>query len=319
MAGRVVVVGGTGFLGYHAALELVGRGFSVTALGHKDFPESCPRPAGVAVVIANLHTEPNERLATLLAGYDAVVFAAGADERAHPRTSALEFFRYANVETTERVLRFAKEGGARRAVVLGSYFAHFAEAWPELRLADRHPYIRSRLEQQEAAARSGLSAVVLQLPYIFGSAPGQTPLWAPLVRYLKGAPLVLYPKGGSNAVAVRHVAEAIAGGVERSAEGPVLVGDENLTWVALVGQLLDALGRHKSVLSLPTALLYPSGLAWRGVLKLKGETSGLDPLHFVTVQTREAFFDPAPGRRALGHTGGGLATAIVDTVKASLG
>jgi dihydroflavonol-4-reductase len=319
MRGRVLVVGGTGFLGYHACRELVARGYTVTALGLKDFPTACPRPAGVEVALANLYTEPNESLARLLAGYDAVVFAAGADERAEVRTPALEFFRLANVATTERVLRFAQEGGARRAVVLGSYFAHFALAWPELRLADRHAYIRSRLEQQEVAAKCGMPAVVLQLPYIFGTAPGFRPLWAPLVRYLQRSPLVLYPKGGSNAVAVQHVADAIAGAVGQDFEGPIPVGDENLTWTTLLGHLLEALGRHKSVFSLPTALLYPGGLAWRGVLKLKRKYSGLDPWHFVAVQTREAFFDPGPGRRALGFGKGGLGEAIADTVRGSLG
>ena len=319
MGKRVAVVGGTGFLGYHAVVELLRRGFEVTALGLKDFPARTPPLNDVDVQVVDLRIATDADLGRRLAGFDAVVFAAGADERATPRTPALDFFRAANVVTTERVLRLAKEGGARSAVVLGSYFAYFAKAWPELRLAERHPYIRSRLEQQEVAAASGMRTVVLQLPYIFGSAPGQIPLWAPLVRYLARMPLLLYPRGGTNAVAVRHVGEAVAGAVEGTAAGPILVGDENLRWADLLQRLLAALGRRKSVVTLPTAALYPSALIWRLVLRIRGQYSGLDPLHFIPLQTRETFFDPRPGWLALDFEGGELDQAIVDTVRTSIG
>ena len=38
---RVFIVGGTGFLGYHAARELLAKGVSVTALGLPPAPPPC--------------------------------------------------------------------------------------------------------------------------------------------------------------------------------------------------------------------------------------------------------------------------------------
>lgn len=60
-----------------------------------------------------------------------------------------------------------------------SYFAYFDRIWPEMRLAEHHPYIRSRKGQEAQsleAAMPDLQLCILQLPYIFGSMPGRAPL-----------------------------------------------------------------------------------------------------------------------------------------------
>jgi len=68
-----------------------------------------------------------------------------------------------------RVLRLAKLVSIQRAIVLGSYFAHFTRIWPELGLAERLPYIRSRVEQEMSVISiPGMVVDVLELPYIFG-------------------------------------------------------------------------------------------------------------------------------------------------------
>ncbi|MCC6868208.1 MAG: hypothetical protein IT522_05240 [Burkholderiales bacterium] len=99
----------------------------------------------------------------------------------------------------------------RRAVVYGSYFAYFERLWPQMRFADKHPYIRSRRDQERMAlsfASDDFSVGVLELPYIFGTQPGRKPVWVFLVeaiRGMKGA--TLYPKGGTTMVTVRQVAQ----------------------------------------------------------------------------------------------------------------
>jgi NADPH-dependent 2,4-dienoyl-CoA reductase/sulfur reductase-like enzyme len=66
----------------------------------------------------------------------------------------------------------ARLAKVKKVVILGSYFTHFNEKWPELDLAGSHPYIRSRVEQMEVAFTFNsysMNVVVLEIPYIFGT------------------------------------------------------------------------------------------------------------------------------------------------------
>jgi dihydroflavonol-4-reductase len=318
---NVLVIGGTGFIGYHAVRELLRRGHRVSVLALPPLPDEGFLPPEVQVTLADLNALPDEQVRTLLAGQDGLVYAAGADDRVVPRAPAWEFFYNANVKPCSRLFALAREAGVKRAVLLSSYFAHFDRIWPELRLSEHHPYIRSRQEQERRsleAALPDLELSILELPYIFGATPGRVPLWAPLVRYVRSPlPVLFYPKGGTNMVAVQHVAEAIAGALEQGRGGErYLVGEENLTWSAWLARLSALAGRRKRVISLPTWLIR---LALQGVRlhhQRQGREGGLDPVELAALQTRDTFFDPEPPRRALGYGQGGLEAALAATVRA---
>jgi hypothetical protein len=67
---------------------------------------------------------------------------------------------------------------------------------------------------------------------------------------------------------------------------------------------------------LPAAPVALAAFCFRAWQRLRGRQSGLDPLAFVSLQTRETFFDPAPARAALGFAGHGLDAALAETVAA---
>ena len=87
-----------------------------------------------------------------------------------------------------------------------------------MKLGEKHPYIRSRLAQIDAAleeAGDDLSVSFLLLPYIFGTLPGKMPLWKPLIDYLDSwSPWVFYPSGGTAMVSVEEVATAAVAALE---------------------------------------------------------------------------------------------------------
>jgi nucleoside-diphosphate-sugar epimerase len=324
---RVIVIGGTGFLGYHAIREFLKKGWGVTALGLPPDPPSNPSavtsgqalyPATVKVVLRNLDETSDSDLLTLLGGHDALVFAAGVDDRSTPRKPAYPFFHHANVEVCVRVLRLAKQAGVKRAIVLGSYFAHFNRVWPELRLAERHPYIRSRVEQETAVTSvPGLDVDVLELPYIFGGmpVPGWRPLWAPLVKYIRSTRTVFYMKGGSACITAKTAGQAVVGALERGEAGKCYpVGDENLAWSELLTRLAAADGRQVRVMSLPTWLIKTGLYGLWLVHQLLGREAGLDPRYFASLQTAETFLDSRPSQAALGYKTGGLDQAFQETV-----
>ena len=210
----------------------------------------------------------------------------------------------------------------KRGVLIGSYFTHFDRTWPEKGLARHHPYIRSRKEQAQCALEAAMPALellILELPYVFGSMPGRVPLWAPLIDYVRSPLPLFYSKGGTNAMAVKHVGEAVAGAAERGRGGErYVIGDENITWVDLLNRLSRLLGRRKRVITLPTALVREMMRAVRLYHRLHGKEAGLDPVEYTKIQTMNTFFDPTWSCEALGYGRGGLDEALRDTVRACL-
>ena len=319
---KVLVVGGTGFLGYYATKEFLRRGHAVTILALPPMPAPGLFPDEVDITLANVDDLGDEELRALLRGKDGVVMAAGADDRILPSAPAYPFFYHNNVEVSVRLFRLAREAGVRRGTLLSSYFAHFDRIWPHLKLSEHHPYVRSRQEQEKqsiAAAMPDLALSVLELPYIFGSMPGRTPLWTPIVNLVRNSRVLMYPRGGTNMIAVQHVGEAIVGSIERGRGGErYLVGDENVTWKDWLRRISRiACGKTKPVITIPDSLMR---MQMRRVVEkhhAEGKEGGLESLEFVKLQTAETYFDPEPSRAVLGYGRGGLDEAIRETVEAS--
>jgi nucleoside-diphosphate-sugar epimerase len=322
MAKRVIVVGGTGFLGYHAIQEFVKKGWQVTALGLPPAPPADLFPATVEVVLRDVEQASDAELSSLLGGHQALVFAAGLDDRFTPSKPAYPKFYHANVAVPLRLFQVAERAGIRRAVVLGSYFAHFNRLWPGMRLAEHHPYIRSRVEQEEALTSiPGLETCVLELPYIFGKLPipGWRPLWSPLVKYLVSSKKVFYMRGGSACISARTVGRAVIAAVENGKAGNCYpIGQANLSWVELLSRLAHAGGREIQVVILPDWLLKLGGVGLWMMHTLRGKESGLDPRRFLPLQTAQTFIDPDASYAALGMDGvpDDLDEALFATVEA---
>lgn len=69
------------------------------------------------------------------------------------------------------------------------------------------------------------------------------------------------------------------------------------------------------MITLPDWMVKVGLLGVAGWHKLRGVEGGLDPRHFLDLQTRKTFFDPAPAQQALGFEGGTLEKALKETVK----
>ncbi|HOO56412.1 MAG TPA: NAD(P)-dependent oxidoreductase [bacterium] len=318
---KVFVLGGTGFLGYHAVLELLRRGHEVTVLAF-DMPEDDLLPPGVEYRLADIDKCSDEEIKEILSGHDSMVFAIGADDRVVPKAPAYEFFYKANVLPAGRLFRLAAGAGLKSGVLCGSYFAYFDRIWPEMKLSEHHPYVRVRREQADAAvmAGEGMTVSVLELPYIFGNMPGRVPLWAPLLKYILSPFPVFYTAGGTTMITVEHVAEAIAGAVERHGEsGSFPVGDLNIRWSEMVETFSRLGGRKQEVITMPAraAKLFMRFL--QVYMSATGREHGLHPVKFVDVQVLETYIsaeDLEASRKVLGFGSGGLEKAFRDTVAA---
>ncbi len=315
----VLIIGGTGYIGYHVCKELVAQDYSVTAISIDDVPQNF-LPEQVKIVKANIEKLTDEQLSELFKDIDYFIFAAGADDRLTPKAPSYPFFYKANVESVERLLTIGKSAGVKKCVVLNSYFAYFNRTWPQMQLAKKHPYIRSRVAQQEMAFKIGgdtMPVAVLELPYIVGVTPTKGSLWKGLVKYVNSkGNTKYYTKGGTAVTSVRNVGLAIANALKFTTQNTQYqVVDINMTWEEWLKALRVDKTREIKVVSIPTFLVKIASVFMLIRYKLKGEEPGLNIVDFIDLQTKNTFLPIKESQQALQYNKYDINQDFEDTVK----
>lgn len=294
----ILLVGGTGLTGAHAAMHLRDIGHRVTLM-------SRTRPA-LECLRGFEHLEgdytDDERSAVALQAFDKMVFAAGADIRQLPPGADEEaFFERVNTLAIPRFFQRAKDAGVRRAVYIGTYYPQVV---PDK--INSSAYVRSRY-----LADTGLRALnsptftvcSLNAPFILGHVPGLSlgHIQA-LVDYaagkLPGVP-VIAPAGGVNHISSQSMSEAIAGALERGEGGRAyLVGDENLSWKDYLELYFEAAGNPVSLaVSVEEHPLFPDMILYAG---------------------RNAVIHYEPDNGELGYSRNTIRATVADVVRAYL-
>ncbi|MBT3244729.1 MAG: NAD-dependent epimerase/dehydratase family protein [Bacteroidetes bacterium] len=292
---NVLLIGGTGFIGFQVLLDLLKKGYKVRVLAKPGSGKPDHFPEYVNLVHKDIYKLSDKRYLSLLENTDAVIFAAGVDDRFLPDKPAWDFFHKGNVESTVRLVHFAKKKGISRIVVTGSYFAHFAREWPEMNLINRHPYIRSRIDQitkacEEAEGKINLSFI--ELPFIFGATTIGKPIWTPLLKYLKSFWPIFAPAGGTALVSIKTASSAIIGALE-SGRGvnKFVIGQQNMSWKELFTVLAKEQGRNRRIIHLPKALLHIALAFTRFFHSWRGKEGGLNFAKLADLLTKELYLD----------------------------
>lgn len=319
---KVLIIGGTGYIGYHVCKELVDRNYLVTALSYDEVPADF-LPSEVSIIKADVSELSTSDLEKLFDGHDYFIFAAGADDRLTPKAPAHDFFYKANVMTVERLLKIAKASGVKKSIILNSYFGYFNRIWPEMHLSAKHPYIRSRKEQQEKAfevAGNEMPTAVMELPYIVGVTPTKGSLWAGLIKYVNSSSKYkFYTRGGTAVVSVRNVAQAIANAIELMSENTIYqVVDVNLTWEEWLKALRKDKSKEIKVIYIPKVLVKSAAFLLSLIQKLKGEESGLDIVPFIDLQTKNTFLPVEESKEKLKYGKYDIEEDFEDTINMCL-
>ncbi len=262
---KVLIVGGTGMIGGHAALHLKAQGADVTLAARKPPPPATPMrdfPVLIGDYARNTFSESD------LEPFDAIVFAAGNDIRHLPKdVDEREFWRVTQIEGVPAFVALAKRAGVKRLVQLGSYYHQVMS-----HLVDASPYVRARSLADEGAralADRHFNVSTLNPPSIVGVIPGvPAKRYETLVSWAKGErPDIpdFAPAGGTNYMSVRSLAEAIWGALERAEAGKAyLIGDANLTFRDFFQKIFDAVGAGRTLVErdrehpiLPDAFIIP--------------------------------------------------------------
>ncbi|MBR3781331.1 MAG: NAD-dependent epimerase/dehydratase family protein [Clostridia bacterium] len=322
---KVFMIGGTGLLGCEAARIFIERGHEVKSVALPPLPEGAPIPKEMELEFCNIYEKSDDEIKAIMSGCDCFVFAAGIDERVEFPAPVYDAYYKYNIAPLKRILPLCKEIGMKNAVILGSYFSYAAKQWPEMELTKKHPYIRSRIDQEEVAfsfADENFDVAVLELPYIFGTQPGRKPVWVILIEQIKmmdKLPLTMYPGGGTAMLTVRQVGEVIVGAAEKSKGAKAWpISMYNQTWKEFLKIVYAArgMGENRKILSIPPWMMR-MGLG--GVKKEyaeKGIESGIDVDGLADIMARNLFIDKKYSVE-LGATEDDIKAAITDSIKVS--
>lgn len=176
---KVLVTGGSGFLGSHIAEQLLKSGHSVRALVRKSsntkFLSSLP-----GIELAHGAVEDKDAVAKAAVGVDAIIHSAGLVKAKTPRD-----FTATNVDGTRNLLEVALDHRTRirRFVLVSSLAAHGPSSDGAPIAHDREPspvtnYGRSKLEAERlvTAAKDDLLVTTIRPPTIYG--PRDTEMFA---------------------------------------------------------------------------------------------------------------------------------------------
>ncbi len=322
---KVFMIGGTGLLGCEAARIFIEKGHQVKSVALPPLPEGAPIPEEMELEFCNIYEKSDDEIKAMLQGYDCFVFAAGIDERVEFPAPVYDAYYKYNIAPLKRILPLCKEVGMKNAVILGSYFSYAAKQYPEMKLTEKHPYIRSRIDQEEVAfsfADENFDVAVLELPYIFGTQPGRKPVWVILIEQIKmmdKLPCTMYPGGGTAMLTVRQVGEVIVGAAEKSKGAKAWpISMYNQTWKEFLKIVYAArgMGNNRKIISIPPWMMR-MGLG--GVKKeyaAKGIESGIDVDGLADIMDINLFIDKKYSVE-LGATEDDIVSAITDSIKVS--
>jgi nucleoside-diphosphate-sugar epimerase len=241
---KILVVGGAGMIGGHAALRLASKGNQVTVAGR-----NAPAPGTPLAGLGYLRVDyvKEETPPSALAGFDALLFAAGNDIRHVPQGSDYyDHVWHANAVAQPRFFKAAKDAGIPLAVNIGSYYPH---VMPEA--LESNPYIKSRKAAHDgiaALADGGYKVVSLDAPFVLGAVPGLDTMFKAYVQYAEGLfdPMPVFaPPGGVNFITTNSISDAVETVFAGKGENgrAYLIGDENLTFQQYFGEFFKAVGK----------------------------------------------------------------------------
>jgi hopanoid-associated sugar epimerase len=315
---RILVTGGSGFIGRHLVCALAARGHFVRIL---DPAPAADLPPGTEHVCGSILDQANALRA--LDGIDCVYHIAGIAQLWSAERGQLD---RVNRAGTESILRAAKQQKIRRFVHCSSDTVLLPPERPageiaetiSLSLADMTgPYTRSKYLAERAALAAcceDMGVVVVNPTIPVG--PGDcnfTPPTAMLARYLAGT--AFYVDCVMNIVDVRDVARGMILAAERGRPGErYILGGENVSLERILSMLSRITGRKNIKIRVPSALALIAGVASEWVAAHLTHRVPLATVEGVRLALRSAPFDTSKARGELGFNPRPAEDAVRDAV-----
>ncbi len=278
MTRRVVVTGGSGFLGRHVVPLLVHRGDAVAAVTRSADAAHRVTGCGATALYGDLDDPVSIDQAFADSGADALVNLASLG--------------FGHAPT---VVAAAEDAGIKRAVFVSS-----TAIFTKLDASSKE----TRRSAEDVVASSGLEWTLLRPTMIYG-APADRNM-ARLLRLLRRTPLVPVPGGGHRLQQPVHV-EDVARAVVAALDTPRAIGKaydvagpEPLTFREVIEQAAEAVGRRVRLVPVPLAPLATFLRLYERVVDrphLKGEQLerlAEDKAFDISAARQDLAFEPRP-------------------------
>ena len=254
---RVLVTGGSGFVGNNIIDLLVRRGEQVRAqVTNREKAAKRLGKYGAQVEIVQADVSDRAAMDRLMEGVDAVIHTVAISMEKGGRT-----YDEVNYQGTINVVDAAQKAGVTR-------FINVSQNGADAKLPYR--FLASKGKAQDYVASSSLRWTALRPSAIFGP---QDEFFNTFARLVRLTPFIFPLIGGGKAtfqpVSIYDVAEVAVRSLEDDTtigKELVLGGPEVLTLAEIEKRVLNALGSHRTLVSVPVALLRPVVAVMQAVL-----------------------------------------------------
>jgi len=239
---KVLVTGGTGFVGPKVVHALRARGHDVRALVRKPEREKTLKAWGCELVQGDVTDADSLRRAA--EGCEAVVHLVSiikGSQDAYDRVM---------VGGTDSLIAAAKDAGARRFVLMS------ALGVDENR--ELTPYFRAKWAMEQAVSAAGLEHVIFRPSFVFGKDGGVLPMFVRQVKLSPLTPVVGDGKTRLQPIWVEDVGSFFAQAVDTTAAAArtfEIGGPDAVTWNELYDRMKQVLDVRRGTIHLPVGLV----------------------------------------------------------------
>jgi uncharacterized protein YbjT (DUF2867 family) len=246
---KVLVTGGTGFVGPNVIHALRARGHDVRALVRKPERAKTLQAWGCELAVGDVTDADGLRRAA--DGCEATVHLV-----AIIKGPPAEFDRVM-VRGTENLVAAATEAGMGRLVLMSALGASEANR-------DLVPYFHAKWEMERSAADSGLEHVIFRPSFVFGRDGGVLPMFIRQVRLAPLTPIVGSGETRLQPIWVEDVAQFFAQAVDAAGVANRLFeigGPDAVTWNDFYARVKKVLGVRRGTVHLPVGLVRAAAAA----------------------------------------------------------
>jgi len=304
---KIVVTGGTGFIGSRLVHKLAESGHEVNALVRTSSDLTSLKGCldKINLVYGDV-TNPSS-LKGVFDGVDEVYHCAGITYMGGKKNPLLQKI---NVDGTRHVLEASRLAGVRRVVHVSSITA-VGISGPNRKFDEESPwnfdtidleYARTKYVAEQIVAeevRKGLDCVIVVPAFVFGA--GDINFNAGrIIKDVYNRKMPFYPLGGICVVDVEIVAETLIAAMNQGRKGErYIVGGDNVSFKELAQTIMKVTGVHQ--LSLPLPIWAAHFITY--LLKFSKERNRISKLFnmsMFTVASKFLYFDSSKAERELG-------------------
>jgi NADH dehydrogenase len=264
---KVLVTGGTGFVGPHVIHAIRAQGHDVRALVRKPGSKGARTLESWGCELAQGDMTDAESLRRAVEGCEAVVNLVAI------LLGKPEDFRRIMEQGNRALVAAAQEAGVTRFVLmsaLGTVEAH-----------DLAPYYAAKWDEEQAVGESGVDHVIFRPSFIFGRDGG---ILQPQIRMVRFSPVTpVLGRHKLQPIWVDDVAAFFAAALTNEAATNRtfdLAGPDRITWAELHAEIRRALGKRRLAFGIPAGLLKASASVGQLLPPFYGARAAVEMLDF---------------------------------------